>query len=112
MSLYAEYIKERLNDDILETDEGFLTYRYIDWNGQKAIYIIDLYIIPSKRKTGLATSFADKVVAKAKTKGCTIAIGSVSTFAKTKEQSIGVLLAYGMKIAGYEPDSIIFLKAI
>ena len=33
MSLYAEYLREKTNDKIMETDEGFLTYRfYYDQN--------------------------------------------------------------------------------
>lgn len=112
MSLYADYIKERLNDDIIETNDGFLTYRYIDWKGQKAVYIIDLYVIPSKRQSGLATQLANTVVEEAKAKGCTIAIGSVSTLIKTKDQSIKVLIAYGMTEAIQGPDYIYFSKPI
>lgn len=112
MSLYANYIKERLNDDIIETNDGFLTYRYIDWEGQKAVYIIDLYVIPSKRQSGLATQLANTVIDEAKTKGCTIAIGSVSTVTKTKDQSVKVLIAYGMKEVVQGPDYIYFSKPI
>ena len=40
MSLYAEYLREKTDDEIIETVEGFATYRFLPGY---ACYIIDIY---------------------------------------------------------------------
>ena len=43
MSLYANYLREKSFDEILETDKGFATYRFLD--ERKTVYIVDLYVL-------------------------------------------------------------------
>lgn len=58
MSLYAQYIKERSNREIIETDQGFVTYvAYKD-----GLMVEDLYIKPEFRKQGLAIKFVYQVI--------------------------------------------------
>lgn len=94
-SLYAQYIKEREEKDIIESDEGFATYKIFD-NGE--CYLQDIYVIPAMRKSGLATEMADKVVAIAKEKGCHTLIGSVCLDTNNTTRNMKVFLAYGMQI--------------
>lgn len=109
MSLYAEYIRERLGDHIIEVDQGFATYRYINGN---QCYIVDIYIRTESRKMHLAATLADRIVEIAKTCGCTELIGSVVPSAKGSTESLKVLLGYGMKLASCEDNLIIFKKEI
>ncbi len=67
MSLYAEYLKERTYDEIIETDEGFATYRVIEEG--KAVYIVDIYVTPEARKAGLASKLADQIAEIANSRG-------------------------------------------
>jgi len=106
MSLYANYIKERENKEIIETPEGFATYKIFE-NGE--CYLQDIYILPEFRNSGLATSFADQVCMKAKLAGCSVLIGSVSIDDQNVTRNLKIFLAYGMdvyKIIG----SMIFLR--
>ncbi len=111
VSLYAEYLKERTDDGIVETDEGFATYRYLD-NGH-TVYIIDIYVVPEARKKGVASQLADKIMGIAKEeKGCTCMLGTVQTSAKGSTISLKALLGYGMELHAVNGDAIILKKDI
>ncbi len=110
LSLYADYLKERTNDEIVETDAGFATYRYI--NDGKSVYIIDIYTDPSDRRKSLATTLADVVVADAKNRGCTELLGTVVPSTKNSTVSLRVLLGYGMTLQSAANDLIVFRKDI
>jgi len=45
MSMYGDYVKEQLGDEIYENDYGFATYRIIEFDGGRAIYIVDIYVV-------------------------------------------------------------------
>lgn len=110
MSLYANYLREKTNDEILETDKGFATYRYLD--NDKTVYIVDIYVLPDFRNTHEASKMADSIIAEAKEKGCTKMIGSVVPSAKGSTASLKVLLAYGMTLDSSTNDFILFKKEL
>lgn len=110
MSLYADYIKERTTDHILETDIGFAHYRYIDDN--KTCYIVDIYTQPECRQKGEAAALADQIVLEARSKGATTLLGSVQPSAKNSTTSLKVLLAYGFQLAFASQDAIFLRKEI
>ena len=112
MSMYASYVRERLGDEILEWDEGFLTYRYIRDMGDLTVYIVDMYVRPDFRKTRIASTMADEVVEKAKAKGCKRLLGSVASDAKNPTESIKVLLGYGMDFYKCNEHGMFFKKEI
>ncbi len=109
MSMYARYLKEKTNDDILERDHGFATYRFI--NADK-VYITDIWIDEEFRRQGAASRLADEVVALAKDRGCKELIGSVVSGNKGSSDSLRVLLAYGMTLHSVVGDIIYFRKDI
>lgn len=106
MSLYAEYIKEREDKEIIESDKGFATFKTFD-NGE--CYLQDLYVIPTERKTGLATEMTDTIVKIAKERGCNTLIGSVCVEDQSATRNMKVFLAYGMQIYK-NAGMMIFLK--
>jgi ribosomal protein S18 acetylase RimI-like enzyme len=110
MSHYANYIRERTSDEIIETEYGFITYRII--SERRAIYIIDLYIHPDFRKEGKASALADVVVTKGREMGLSLLLGSVVPSNKGSTASLRVLLAYGMELDGASADFIWFRKDI
>lgn len=109
-SLYAKYLRERTDDQILETNEGFVTYKYI--NEGKAVYIMDIFVLPHLRKEGLAARLADLVVLEAKEKGAVELLGSVVPSTKNSTTSVQVLIAYGMSLHSSTNDFIVFRKEI
>lgn len=109
MSFYAHYIRERTNDLILETPEGFATYRYLN---DATVYIIDIFVLSDFREKGVAAKMADEIVKEAKARGCTELVGTVVPSMKNSTISMKVLLGYGMKLRSAGPDLIVFGKEI
>lgn len=110
MSLYAKYVLEKTDDGIIETDKGFATYRFLE--PEKAVYIVDLYILPDFRKTGEASAIADSIVDMARAKGFTKLLGSIVPSNKNSTASLKVLLGYGMALKSSTNDFIVFEKEI
>jgi hypothetical protein len=110
MSHYAAYIRERSDDEIVENESGFATYRFI--NDGKSCYIIDLYVCPRDREKGEASGLADTIVGIAKQRGCSELLGSVVPSAKGSTTSLKVLLGYGMTLKSASNDFIVFSKEI
>lgn len=106
MSLYKEYLAEKTNDLILETEKGFATYRYLE----KSVYIIDIYVRPDFRKHKYASDLADIIVEEARGKGCTQLLGSIVPSNKGSTISLKVLLGYGMTLHSSGNDLIFFRK--
>lgn len=110
MSLYADYLQERTKDKILESQGGFVTYRYMD--DGKTVYIVDIYTVPRARKHGHASALANQVAEEARAQGCTRMIGTVVPSAKGATASLKVLLAYGMALESAGPDYIVMGKEV
>lgn len=109
MSLYSDYLLERTQDYIIETDKGFATYRYVNIN---TVYIIDLYVCPEFRKQRVASDLSAIIMRLAKERGCTKMVGSVVPSNKGSTESVQVLLAHGMKLQSCTNDFILFEKEI
>lgn len=112
MSLFADYIKERMGASIVERDEGFATYRFIEHQNRPAVYIEDIYVRPEAREKGVASEMADDVVSIALKAGCTRLIGTVNSKAKNPTASIKTLLAYGFEFFSCNEDGLVFKKEI
>lgn len=108
MSFYADYLRENTRDHIIETKQGFASFRYVD----QAVYILDIYIVPSFRKKKEASHLADEICKIAKQKGCVKLIGSIVPSNKNSTISLKVLLGYGMKLVSSINDMIFFEKEI
>lgn len=109
MSLWADYLREKTHDSILETAEGFATYRYPN---EKTVYIVDIYVRPASRRTNSASNMADQIVKEAKMRGCSRLWGSVVPSSRGSTESVQVLLAYGLKLDSCMADFILFSKEI
>ena len=109
MSLYGDYIKEHRGDEIVETADGFATYRFLN---DKQVYIVDIYVKPEARQTSAASDMADTIVLAAKLRGCTELLGTVVPSAQGSTISLKVLLGYKMTLQSSSNDLIIFKKDI
>lgn len=106
MSLYGDYIRERLGKAIIENDDGFATYYFVN---EKTCYIEDIYVRPEARRTHAASKMADEITEIAKKNGCTDLVGSVAPQAFGATESMKVLIAYGFKI-DVSTNDLIYLK--
>ena len=108
MSLYAEYITERTADKIIEAEDGFVTYRFL--NDGKTVYVIDVYVVPKSRGSGRASQLVNMVADIAKESGAIEMLGTVVPSANGSTISLKGLLAFGMKLQSSSNDLIIFRK--
>jgi ribosomal protein S18 acetylase RimI-like enzyme len=111
-SHYAKYVMERTEDLIVETAEGFVTYRYVNHDGLPSVYIVDIYVDPDFRNVGAASKLADIVVKEARDKGATRLLGSVVPSTNNSTTSLKVLLGYGMTLHSATNDFIVFRKEL
>lgn len=112
MSMYGDYVRERLGDEILEFAYGFATFRFIEQDGVPCVYIVDIYVKPEFRKSKVASEMADQIVLMGKNKECKMLLGTVSPRARNATDSLKVLLGYGMVLHSCSSEVIIFKKEI
>lgn len=93
-SLYGKYIEEREQRDIIENDSGFASYSFVD----NMCYIIDVYVIPEKRISGMASNLCDQVCEIARRRGCGKIVTSVDPKTNGASGSMQVILKYGFKV--------------
>ena len=105
MSLYFSYIKESRGLDCVSGQNGFVTFKI---NGEEC-YIEDIYIVDEHRKSGIGSNLMDKVVIRAKEKGCKFLSATVGCRITNPEVSLMSCFGYGFKILAAAND-IILLK--
>ena len=101
---YPAYLKEYRDQDHIETDYGFISY--VIHEDTKAVYMVDLYVVPERRKEHLSGKLMLMAMGKAKALGCTHGFTHVYSHFKDKEISLLVALEAGGKIASVTPESI------
>lgn len=110
MSLYADYLKEKTGHFVLEIENGFASYKYLD--DGKTVYIIDIYVRPEFRKTKIASTIADSIVEIAVKNGCNSLLGTIMPSNKGSTTSLKFLLSYGMHLDSSANDLIVLRKEI
>lgn len=108
MKMYEEYLKHEGYELIEIPDVGFCTYTMV----VPECYIRDIYVRPDFRQHGVCFKMADIVTKVAKSKGCTVLIGSVRSDYKDASISRKVLLGYGMKFGKSDGSTELFFKEI
>lgn len=108
LSLQAQYAKEREGRDTLELEGGFATYVI----NKAECYIVDIYVLPEWRRSGLAKTLLDAVSKEASTQGCKYILGSVCPSANGATVSLKAMLHYGFELVKAENNMIWFTKEI
>ncbi len=108
MSMYLEYLRERTDDELVESEYGFATYRFVEDGA--AVYIVDIFVRPEYREKGIAGQMADEIAKIAKDKGCRAMIGTTQPSAKGSTVSLQALIGYGMRLQSCGVDCIIMRK--
>jgi hypothetical protein len=106
MSLWKDYIKEKYNKDMLENDDGFVTY--LIYTPNKELYIEDMYVRPDKRTAGTFTSFMKLLEPICFANGCDKLSCYVHLSANKPEDSIKWILKMGFKVSHATADNKIF----
>lgn len=108
-SMYRDYVEEQLkNRFVHEFDHGFITYNIAD----DICQLEEIYIKPSERRKGIASSIYTLMGVVAKKKGCNYLKGSIVIGTNNSENSMMCLLKNDFKLAYTEGIIIYFLKHI
>lgn len=110
VKMLADYSEEKGQGPRVIYSEGigFATYHL----NPEECYIEDIYIVPEKRKSKEAATLADKIIVIAKERNIKLLTGSVNLKINGKEDSMRVLLAYGMSPVATNGDMVYFSKDI
>jgi predicted GNAT family acetyltransferase len=117
-SLYAEYIKEREGSDIVEikNDDGwhvaYGTYKQIEVEGEKAVYLVDVYVKPDSREQGLCAKIVSEVELKARAQDCPKLLTSLDSRANGATRSLKVILGCGFELKAAEGPMLWFDKKV
>lgn len=108
MSLFGQYIKERVNKEIVENDYGFATYQFVN----DGIYIEDVYISPAFRKSGMAVEFEQEITKIAKERGLNKLYTSVAVGTPDCSENLARLIKHGSKLNSANNNTIYVVKEI
>jgi GNAT superfamily N-acetyltransferase len=113
MNKYADYLKELKGFHMYEDEDGFITYGFMEGpKGERMCYIEDIYVVPEKRKSGIASQYADVVTVIARDAGAQILLGSVVPSLPNSHARMLVLLSYGFKLHSAQHDFVYFSKEL
>lgn len=96
LEMYAAYVRERTGAEVLiDPGKGFATWKM---TSPDEVYIVDIYVAPEFRKSGVAAGLADRIAGVALATGASRLLGSVETVAETRTDALKALLAYGFAV--------------
>jgi L-amino acid N-acyltransferase YncA len=108
MSLYSDYIRERLGQETIEHEWGFLTYRIFG----ESMELYDIYIAPEERRSKKAWRIVDEAAFRARQAGAKRFVSSIFPSAEGSSASMSAHLRYGFKLHSAGPDRIIMTKEL
>lgn len=106
MSLWADYLKERLGQDSIERDFGFLVYKV-----QGIVCeICELYVSPAVRSSGRGRELVSEVIEIAKQQNCVTLIAYVWPGLPGSESVLSSSFKFGFQLAGADAGRIMITK--
>lgn len=105
MSLFAKYIKERENAELLQHDWGFATYKV----GPDYIYVQDFFVDKEERKNGRAQQLMIELIAVATEAGKSSLIGSVDPKDPNSSTMTSIMFSRDFKLISCD-GTLIYLK--
>jgi GNAT superfamily N-acetyltransferase len=94
MSLYADYVRERLGWETIEVESGFITYAIRPPNAS----VEEFYVDPTQRGTSLAKRLVDQVVIRAREAGAKYLWSAVVPGTAGADSAMLLNLKYGFKL--------------
>lgn len=108
LTKYAMYIKEKFNDELIEHEHGFITYKLMG----RHVFIKNIWIHPDHRLKGIGKELADKVVKIGKDQGCNLLLSTVLKTINNWGESLEANLHYGLKESNQTEEKIYLMKEI
>ncbi len=107
-AMYAAYLKERENRDVLETPWGFaIVAEHTD-----CLYLQDIYVLPEFRKQGKGREMLAIVEDAARALGYKKVLGSCTPPAAGSDASLRAIMACGFRLLSCDKDIIYLVKEL
>jgi GNAT superfamily N-acetyltransferase len=107
-SLYAQYMRERENAEVLEYPWGFAIYKV----APDHVYLQDIYVVPQERDNNRGQDLMEEVAAIARSKGIKTMFGSIVPSAKGSARMEHVMLHLGFELDSAASDIIYYRKKL
>lgn len=107
-SLFAQYIKERLDKEIIEDHRGFATYYFIE----DCCYCEDIFVKTEYRNQDIAKEMLNKITIIAKERNINKLVGTVVPSVNGSTESLQAAFSYGFKLDSAAPNLIVFVKKL
>lgn len=107
-SLYAQYLIEKTERKILESEDGFITYEI---EGEHC-YIADIFVVKEKRLQGIAMKMCLQVGDIALKEGCKFIIGTVQVRDRESTESLNACLKMGMRLTRSDVNTIYLIREL
>lgn len=108
MSLYGKYIKEREGKEIIENDYGFASYSVTP----DGIYVENIYILPTFRKSGIAVDLEKQIIEIIKQKGLKYLYSSVAINTPDCSANLARLIKHGARLHSAANNLIFCVKEV
>ena len=108
MEKYKEYIKEREGLELLESENGFVTYSM----NSECFYLAEIYVRPHVRGSLEAYKLFKRCVQMAKENGCVSILGSVDDTTIGWENSVNLMTRLGFVRSGALENLLFFKKVL
>ena len=112
MSLYGDYIKERIGREIIEDDKGFVTYCFPSDYNDEVIYLVDMYVVPEARGDNYCSTLADKVAEIGRENDCKMIMTSLCVDARNWEISEKVITKYEFVESKRSDNMVFYIKEL
>ena len=100
MQLYAEYMKEREDIDVVFNDNAFITYKKLD---EETVFVYAMYSIKETRGQGHMVKFCQEFVKNMQDGGIKTIFGTTVTSTNGWEYSDRLLKKFGFVYTGKGP---------
>jgi GNAT superfamily N-acetyltransferase len=107
-SLYAKYLEERQDAEVFEDKKGFVTFK----KENDYIYLIDMYILPEYRESGICKTYVNKLEELAKDLKLNKIVTSLYPKIKNSNRNLNIILKCGFEVISCDTEMIYFIKNI
>jgi GNAT superfamily N-acetyltransferase len=105
MQRYANYIKEKCDAELIETDSGFITYSV---NGD-TVHVHDAYVDADKRRQGASKDLVGRIIELEKPKRLT---SCLQLSANNVNETLITQLCFGFRLIGANDKELYLVKEL
>lgn len=107
-TLYADYIKDREGAEVIDAEHGFVTFKVEN----NECLLLNIYVAPQARKTGVAGMLVDAVCVRAEQSECNAVLAQVHFNDKNASDTLMAALKLGFKVLAGNNSFIWIVKSL